>query len=100
MSARTAAVRAGFLGQRWDEGRTAVHRCFGMHGGTGQPQGGRCETKLAGAIGLVRKTAAVDPSIGDFLLNTGLGNGPRFIRKPANHVAAEAVRPRKLKSTD
>ncbi len=46
--------------------------------------------KMAGVMQLVRTAAAVDPQIGPFLRDTGLGNDPALIRKLANRVAAQA----------
>ncbi|HTJ91243.1 MAG TPA: hypothetical protein VL356_13845 [Acidocella sp.] len=50
--------------------------------------GSQYETKINGAAELVRKAAAVDPSITEFLERTGLGNDPKFIRKVAARIAA------------
>ena len=50
--------------------------------------GSQYATKIAGAVELVQKAAAADPSIVEFLERTGLGNDPKFIRKIANRAAA------------
>ncbi len=52
--------------------------------------GSRYESTMEGVFALVRKAAAVNPEIGPFLRDTGLGNDPAFIRKLANRVAAQA----------